>query len=449
MSEYSVVSVTAANFLAFVCCSALSWTSPELPKLVNSTDSPFYHDLSNEQQSWIGAFLPLGAIFGPIIFGYLSDRFGRKATLLSISVPMQACFLMQAFAKEIYLFYIARFVTGVAVGGSFTVLPMYIAEMSLDHHRGVLAVSMSVFICMGVLFCYAVGPYMSIVAFNCLLAAIAASFFVIFFIVGSETPHYHVFKNQHDRAKEVLLRIRAQSDEATEKELDQIKHVIENEESAGFVDIFTVKGLRKAEIISSALLIFQQFSGINAVLFYSEQIFQNAGSSLSGEYCAMIVGVVQLISCVLTASLANVFGRRTLLVLSGFGMALAEVTLGTYSYLDKNGTDVSAMSFLPIVSLVVYIVMYNFGFGPISWTVLSEMFPTNVRALATALNTSLCWVTSFFITKYFSTVSDSFGIGVCFLAFSVACFAAGLFSYFCVLETKGKSLKQIQDELNS
>ncbi|XP_060519770.1 facilitated trehalose transporter Tret1-2 homolog [Cylas formicarius] len=448
MMEYSVVSVTAANFLAFVCFTALSWTSPELPKLVNSTDSPFYHDLSNDEQSWIGAFMPLGTILGPITFGYLSDHFGRKTTLLLISVPMQGCYLLQAFAKKLYLFYISRFAMGVAVGGLLTVLPMYIAELSLDEHRGVLSVSMGVFFCLGELLCYVAGPYMSIVAFNCLLAAIAATIFVVFLIVGSETPHYHIFKNQHDRAKAVLLKIRATGEEAIEKELEHIKHVIENEESTSLMDIFNSKGLRKAEIISFFLLIFQQISGIFAVLSYSQQIFQDAGSSLSGEYCAIIVGVVQLISSLLTTSIANIFGRRTLLLFSGFGMALSEAILGTYSYLDKNGTDVTSLSFVPIVSLIAYIVTYNFGFGPIVWTVVSEMFPNNIRALATAFNTSLCCVVTFFISKYFPTVSDSFGIGVCFLAFSATCFAGGLFSYFFVLETKGKSLKQIQDELN-
>lgn len=322
--------------------------------------------------------------------------------------------------------------------------------MSLDEHRSALGSGMNCFICAGLIFTYVVGYYISnVMIFNILLACLAAGFLVLFALIGAETPHYYVQKNKHDLAKAALLRIRDASEDATEKELELIRSEIEKEEQGSILDIFRSKGTTKAFIIGSGLVFFQQASGINAVLFFAQSIFEQAGTTLAPAYCSMIIGGVQFGTSFVTPVVSNMFGRKVLLIASAIGMALSESILGVYGIIRAADEDkVSSLSFLPILSLVLYIITYNVGFGPLPWAVIGEIFPNSIKSSASALATSVCWITSFVITKWFSQVAQSIGQGKCFLGFAGFSLLAGVFVFFVVLETKDKSLADIQADLN-
>ncbi|XP_030761668.1 facilitated trehalose transporter Tret1-like isoform X1 [Sitophilus oryzae] len=449
--EYSVFSVITATVLGFIAGCNLTWTSPEFGYL-NSTDTgPFNGTLTDAQTSWISGVMSLGAALGPFIFGYLAEKIGRKWTILTVSMPFVISSVLCAFSRVVEEFYVARFITGISIGGTFTILPMYVGEMSLDEHRGVLGSVMNVFLCFGLLFTYVVGALVSkVLIFNLILASLTIAFFVLFLFMGVETPHYYVMKNKHDLAKGALLRIRKQSDQETEKELDHIRTIIEGEEQGNLLDIFRNKGSVKAFIIGSGLVFFQQASGINAVLFFAQNIFQDAGSTLKANYCSMIIGAVQFGTSFITPLVSNLFGRKTLLILSGVGMCLSESVLGIYDILkDSDADKVSSLSFLPIISLVLYIITYNVGYGPLPWAIVAEIFPSSIRSAAGSLVTFICWITSFFITKWFKELSQDLGQGQCFLGFAVFSLVAAAFVQFFVIETKGKTLKEIQDDLNN
>lgn len=344
----------------------------------------------------------------------------------------------------------ARFITGLGIGGAFAILPMYIGEMSLDEHRAVLGSGMNSFICFGLIFTYVVGYFVSkVMYFNLLLAGMAGAFFVLFLLIGTETPHYYVQKNKHDLAKQALLKIRDATDEETEKELELIKSEIEKEEQGSILDIFKSKGTTKAFIMGSGLVFFQQASGINAVLFFAQDIFVQAGTSLDAAYCSMIIGAVQFGTSFITPIVSNSLGRRPLLICSAVGMALSESILGVYGIMKSNDEDsVSSLNFLPILSLVLYIITYNIAFGALPWAVIGEVFPTSVKAPAGALCTSICWITSFVITKWFSQVADVLGQGPCFLGFAGFSLLGAAFVQFVVMETRGRTLAEIQIDLN-
>ncbi|KAF7279161.1 hypothetical protein GWI33_007572 [Rhynchophorus ferrugineus] len=447
--EYSVISILIATVLGYIAGTNLSWTSPEFTYLNQTDTGPFNGTLTDDQTSWISGLLSLGAALGPFIFGYLSEKIGRKYTIIATAIPFIISSVMVSFCNKVEEFYLARFITGLAVGGTFTVLPMYVGEMSLDEHRGVLGSTMNVFICFGLIFTYVVGTFIEkVMIFNLLLAVLSLAFVVAFLLLGVETPHYYVMKNKHDLAKEALLRIRKQSDEETEKELDHIRTIIESEEQGNLLDIFKNKGYLKAFIIGAGLVLFQQLSGINAVLFFAQTIFKDAGSTLAPKYCSMIIGGVQFGTSFITPIVSEKFGRKTLLIFSGIGMFLSESILGIYSTLSKHGYEVSSLSMLPIVSLVLYIITYNVGYGPLPWAIIGEIFPTSIKSAAGSMATFICWIASFFITKWFQQLSDNLGQGNCFLGFAVASLIAAAFVQFFVIETKGKSLKEIQDDLN-
>ncbi|KAJ8932363.1 hypothetical protein NQ314_014730 [Rhamnusium bicolor] len=437
------------DLLMFISGTALTWSSPEITKLSDSTSSLLKDDVSSEEYTWVSSLVTLGAAIGPFIYGYLSNKFGRKYVLLSMGVPFLISYITVAYAKTVYLFYFARLLAGLAVGGVFAILPVYVGEITTKINRGTLSATMSCAVCLGFLFSYVFGPYLSVMLFNLILAIFPALFLVLFSVVGVECPHYYLHKQQNDMAKASLQKIRAYvKNEVLEKELLEIQAKISEEGHGSIFDIFRSRGATKAFIVAVGLLIFQQFSGINAVLFYSQTIFKQTGASLEPAVCSIIIGSVQFASSLVTPLIADRFGRKTILLYSATGMILSELPLGVYSYLKDHGTNMETLSFLPIFLLTIFIFSYNSGFGPIPWIVLGEIFPNKIKTIATSLVSCINWFLAFLITKYFDTMINTFGMGQSFWAFAVFCIVATVFTHLYVVETKGKSLEEIQDILN-
>uniref|UniRef100_V5GZR2 Facilitated trehalose transporter n=1 Tax=Anoplophora glabripennis TaxID=217634 RepID=V5GZR2_ANOGL len=165
---------------------------------------------------------------------------------------------------------------GLAVGGTFIVVPIYIGEISDKNNRGAMCSTMSCFACFGILFSCCLGPYVNVTIFNLALAVFPVAFLVLFSLLATETPHFFVREQENVLAKIVLEKIRS-GDEIVDKELKEIQTAVEEEDQGTFLDSIKSKGVVRAFVISVGLLIFQQLSGINAVLFYGQQIFQQAG----------------------------------------------------------------------------------------------------------------------------------------------------------------------------
>lgn len=402
--------------------------------------------MTSDESSWIGSILSLGAVCGPFIFGWAASRYGRKWTICSIGVPFAISYFILAFAKIVELYYFARFLAGVSVGGVFTVLPMYMGEIATDSNRGALGSLMNVLLCFGLVFSYSVGPFVSIVAFNIVLAVFPCIFMVgvVFFV--PESFHFHISKENHAEAEQTHKKFRG-NDLKHKTELQDIKDALEKNKNESIFTLFTSKRLIKAFIISLALVGFQQLSGINAVLFYAQEIFGASGSDLKAEYASIIIGAVQFITSFITPLFVDRLGRKLLLYFSAIGMLLSETLLGVYFYLKDDNQDVSSISWLPILSLVSYILTYNCGFGPLPWAVMGELFPANVKSTASAFTASFCWFISFLITKFFSSMVDGIGMGPSFWLFAAFCLVAFVFTLFYVIETKGKSLQEIQETL--
>nr|AHF27419.1 putative sugar transporter 5 [Phaedon cochleariae] len=447
MSNAYVIVLTG-NIVNFVAGTVLTWSSPELDKLANDTETPFRYPIDEDERSWISSLFPLGSIFGPFIFGYLADVIGRKNTLLTCGVPFVVCYLLMAFGTEIWIFYLARFFLGVVLGGVFTVIPMYVGEVAEDTNRGALGSMMNVFLCSGLFFAYCVGPYTSVMVFNLILAVFAIIFLPTFYFLSPETPQYFISKGKYKEARESMQKIRG-STVNVDYELDAIQKKSKEDGKGNIMDIYRSKALTKALGISVGLVFFQQFSGINAVLFYAQTIFKKAGTSIKPEICSIIIGGVQFGTSFLTPLIADRLGRKVLLLVSAVGMVIAEVPLGIYCYLDSHGTNMSSVSFLPIVCLIAYIITYNFGFGPLPWAVMGEIFPANVKSIASSITAGFCWFCGFLIAKYFAAISDAIGMGPSFWIFSGFCAAAIPFTMFFVVETQGKNVDEIQKELDS
>ncbi|XP_044754524.1 facilitated trehalose transporter Tret1-like isoform X1 [Coccinella septempunctata] len=437
------------NLAAYTCGISFGWTSPEIPKL-KADDSPLETQLTPSEESWIGSLLPIGAAIGPFFAGVAADKIGRKNSLLLAIIPFIIAFAMAAFAKTVLVFLILRVLFGLGVGIVFTVLPMYIGEIADDDVRGQLGSFMQLFITIGLTFSYAAGPYVDIKTFNFICLGVPVLFLFLFFFFVPESPYYLIQVNKPEEAEKSLIKLRSGTAKSVKGELEDIRKNVEEAKAnkAGFMDIFATKGLTKAFIISLSLVFFQQFSGINVIIFYAQDVFAAAGSKLAPEISAILIGVVQILSSGATPILVERSGKRLLLLISATGMTLSLTVLAYYFYLLEKGNDVSNISWLPIVSLISFIIVYCLGFGPLPWAVMGELFPGNVKSIASTCTASACWIMGFLITKYFTSLAEVIHRSGCFGLFSLFCLGAANFVLLYLPETTGKSLQEIQDLLN-
>ena len=445
------VAAAAANLCTVSAGAMMGWTSPVLPKLVNSVDdNPFGRVITADENSWIGSLVSIGAMIGPFVAAYMAEGFGRKRTLLASTVPFLIGWILIGTAQVVVQMYVARVLLGFALGFAFTVVPMYCGEIAETSVRGALGSFLQLFCTIGLLYSYAIGPYVPYLAFWILCALVPCIFFACFFTMP-ESPMYLLKVGRRDEAIAALARLRGKSAASVQKEADEMQAAIEESfrEEVKFTDLFTVKANVKALIYTCLLVSFQQLSGINVVLFYMEGIFKSAKVPLETSIATVIVGIVQVFASGVTPLVADRLGRKVLLIFSGVGEIVSLGALGIYMYLqDVQKSDVSSISFLPILSLVVFISTYSVGWGPLPWTVMGEMFSSNVKSKASGITVCMCWFLSFIITKYSDDLQTAFGNYMLYWVFGVFCVISVVFTILVLPETKGKSLQEIQDELN-
>ncbi|CAH2096829.1 unnamed protein product [Euphydryas editha] len=423
----------------------MGWTAPINSKLTDPVNSPLGRPATTDEIAWMGSLLNIGAIFGPFLGGFAASKIGRKWGLMSSAIPLFIAWIMVAVASNMPILYAARIIWGIAVGMLFTISPMYCAEIATDDSRGALGSFLQAFITLGFLLVYGIGPFISyhVVAY---VGLVFVAVFAVAFFFMPESPTYYLLKDDREGAAECLGVIRGRSRNGVEAELNLIASDVaaSMERTATIGDVFRGSNF-KAFYISCTLVFFQQFSGINAVLFYMTDIFKASGTSLNPDIATIIIGAVQVVSSFITPLVVDRLGRRILMLISSCGTAIGAGLLGMFFLLDHNDSPVvESISFLPVLSLVLFIVTYCWGLGPLPWAIISELFPIEVKAVASPIATALCWILSFLVTYFFPSISNSIGMHVGFFIFGVCCVGSFFFSLLVLPETKGKSFQEIQ-----
>ncbi|KAK4873306.1 hypothetical protein RN001_015335 [Aquatica leii] len=421
------------------------WPSPSLPQLQHPNSTI---PITNEEGSWMAVMPLAGAIVGSVIGAIILDVIGRKKSVLLTAIPFFTAWLMVAYGKSVSVLISARFVAGVADGLAFCAVPMYLGEIADPKIRGFLGSSCSVTWIFGMLLINILGSYLSIS-----IAAIISSVFPVILIVTfmwmPESPYYLIMKGRHEEAKKSLRIFKRVQD--VDGELERLSIAVEeqNTNTGKFFDLFTVKSNRKAVFIMMGIRAFQQCSGTMAITFYAHTIFKNAGDDISSSTATIIYFAVQVLLSSLSSIVVDRTGRRPLLMISTVGSASALFIEGTYFYLKSAHPElnVEQYSYIPIVALIMFVVLFGIGLQAIPILMLGELFSTNIKAFALCLADIYFNIVAALVSKFFQAMKDNYGMHVPFFAFTCCCGLGLLFIIFCVPETKGKTLEQIQDEL--
>lgn len=436
---------TSACMLAVSVGTALAWTSPVLPQLY-AEDS--WLVITQEQGSWISSLLALGAIAGAVPAGPMADKLGRKKSLLLLSVPFLLSWAVIVGTSALWLIYAARFVVGIGVGASCVLVPTYVSEIAETSTRGTLGALFQLFLTVGIVVAFILGALISYTAFA-VICGLLAVVFLGTFIFMPESPVWLVGARRKPEATAALAVLRGDAYDPAEELAEMQKSVDDAAANKSSIfDLVKTSANRKAMLASLGGMMFQQLSGINAVIFYTVTIFKASGSSMAPEVASIVVAMVQMVMSAVAALIVDRAGRKPLLMISSGVMAISLIALGMYFKQKDGGNDVSSLGWLPLTSLTLFMVAFSVGLGPVPWMLMGELFPSETKAVASGIAVMVNWFLVFLVTKTFPAMNEQLGADVTFWIFAAIMAGATAFTHFFVIETKGKSFQEIQDELH-
>lgn len=453
-SPYLYLVVAVALLAPLSAGYTIGYSSPALPDM----DSIFNGD--KDAESWFGSLLNVGAIFGGPVAGILIGVLGRKATLMVCAVPFAVGWAFIAGSSSVWSLYLGRISTGFATGMVSLVCPVYIAEMASPSNRGLLGSSFQLCITVGILLVYALGVPLHF-AWLAIVAGVFAAFLAVFMFPMPDTPSYWLIKHQRHKALAVLEKVRGPHADV-DLECREIEATLDSSDNNVSFQEFGQRHLLQPLLISLALMFFQQFSGINTVMFYTVDIFKSTGSNIDANVATIIVGAVQVGATFVSVMLMDRLGRKVLLVMAGVLMAISSTTFGFYFLLtDSHNTTMTShleeeltstkdsLGWLSLTSMAVYIIGFSLGLGPIPWLIMSEIFPSKARGMASAIASAFNWTCSFIITKEFLQLEEIMTKQGVFWMYAVVCVVEVIFVILFVPETKGKSLEEIENHFKS
>ena len=390
-----------------------------------------------------------GCLIGALTAGMLADKLGRKPLLLlSALIFVLTAYGTGAFSN-FHLFLLARFCGGIAIGIASGLSPMYIAEVAPTHIRGKLVSLNQLTIVIGILAAQIVNWLLvsDDTAWNVAMAwrwmFWAAAFPALAFLVLAafipESPRWLAMTGQRERALETLARIGG--NDYARNELNTLQTDMQRKQTQGGLALLFSKPYRRVLTLGIIVAMFQQWCGTNVIFNYAQEIFQSAGYDVDNTFINIVVtGIANLIFTFVAIYTVDRLGRRALMLLGAGGLAGIYLILGTCYYFEVSGIFM-------VVLVVAAIACYAMTLGPVTWVLLSEIFPNKVRGVAVATGTFALWVASFILTYTFPFLNKALGTAGTFWIYTAICAAGLVFFLFSMPETKGKSLEQLEKEM--
>ena len=449
--------ISGGIILALLTIWIISFISSAIPN-----DPAALKDTSDTVKGFVIASALIGCVIGGSIAGFISRALGRKNGLfmaaIAFFISAVGAWKPEAFnvfgTLDVYLFVIYRIIGGIGVGLASMISPMYIAEIAPAKTRGKLVSFNQFAIIFGMLVIYFVNYFIAKQGDEQWLitdgwrwmffsGAIPAGIFIILLFFIPETPRYLVLKGQEDKALKVLNKIAGENQ--AKVILEEIKGTLHEANapwmSYGFQVIF----------VGIMLSVFQQFVGINVVLYYAGNIFRNMGASTDSSLLqTIIVGIVNLTFTVVAILTVDKYGRKPLMIIGSLGMAISMILLGFTFFLGQaGGALTTGQGYAALAFMLLYTAAFAMSWGPVCWVLLAEIFPNSIRA-ALSIAVAAQWIANWVVSLTFPMMNDNvwlteqFNHGFSYWIYGIMGILSALFMWKFVPETKGKTLEEME-----
>jgi sugar porter (SP) family MFS transporter len=403
----------------------------------------------------VTSWVTLGALVGSLVAGELGDRLGRKRAILIAGALFTFGAAIQWIAPSALILVAGRFVIGAGVGMAAVSAPLYAAELAPAGIRGRFVSAYQLAITMGIFLAYLVNGQLSASAnWRLMLGLAAVPGLALFLIalIAPESPRWLMGRDRRaDAAKEMA---KVQPDVEVNAQLASIEAAIkEDTHTASWAEIFSPKW-RRPLLIALGLAVFQQITGINAIIYYANQIFAAAGFSTEVSRATVTlwaIGGVNVLSTFIAIAFIDRVGRRLLLLVGLIGMGVSLAVVGAAFHFihpapgGVGGSGPTTAGIVTVVALVVFIASFAFSLGPVVWTVINEIFPAQIRGRGVALATAVNWGSAFLVSQFFLSLIGILGSTWTFWLLTLFCALGWVWIYLRVPETRGLTLEKIQD----
>uniref|UniRef100_A0A182XZR5 Major facilitator superfamily (MFS) profile domain-containing protein n=1 Tax=Anopheles stephensi TaxID=30069 RepID=A0A182XZR5_ANOST len=447
----------AANLATLIYGLSIGWLSPNLV-LMSSDETPLVTGkISSEEQGTIGSIGTIGCMLAPLVCGWVAEIAGRKSALMLIGVTQLISWAVMPFATKLSVIYASRIFGGFAGGGTLSIVPLFVSEISEDRIRGTLGTMLAISCNFGILLGFIISHYV-----NCWAVTYLALLMCVVYSLGCcflpESPQYLFVKKKKEKAIKALRFYRG---EEAESETSQF-----TAEVARFKDIHNVGPLKKKDsnqihikdfltrsrwkpiLICVIVIMFPAGSGSIPLITYTATIFQESQSNLSPAMSSIVVATLQLIGSYVSTMTVEKAGRRVLLVVSTLGCAVCTITMGTYTFLQEMDVEVDYFRWVPVASMSALVFINAIGIGIVPFIIMTEILDPKIRGSVVTFCLLEFSGVAYLVVKYFPIAVEQLGMYTCMWFFSCCCVASAAFVLTCMPETKGKNFEQISESLN-
>lgn len=441
----------------------LGWNSPSLAEL-GAPNSRI--PVTSGEASTLTASLAAGQMIALPFSVFVADRIGRKNTVLVSALPMGITWGMILVAEDVVVLIVARIIAGFSMGLMICTVPIYMVEILSANTRATLGAMSGITCYGGILFMFAAGPYLGLRGTAAVCLGFTLIFLVCFWCIP-ESPYFLVMVGRVNEAETALEKLRGKKDVADELELikatisEKGKPLIKSYENRREIAtkkqsavslLFTMRGNLRAFLIALTLSTMQHFCGYQTVLYYCHIILKDIGSGINVYEASLTFSILQVCSIFLYALVVDRFGRRPLLFTSGMITVSLLTIIATYFYLMEHmKIDVKQYGMIPLGSIFLLIIALNLGVVTLPGMIMAEIFATDVKLLASCIVGVAGTVEGIFSTKSYLLMATSWGFGhsIPFFGYAVGTLVCIAILFRWLPETKGKTLLEIQKELNA
>ncbi|CAM5320012.1 sugar porter family MFS transporter [Streptomyces canus] len=407
-------------------------------------------------EGMVTSSLLLGAALGAVIGGRLSDARGRRRTILALAVLFFVGALGCTLAPTTAVMVVARFVLGLAVGGASVTVPVYLAEVSPAERRGALVTRNELMIVSGQLLAFtsnaviarAGGESGGVWRWMLVIATVPAVVLWFGMLVMPESPRWLASRARFSEALEVLKQVRSR--QRAEAELAEVSALAVKEEEqrlGGWQDMRSTPWIRKLMFVGFGIAIVQQITGVNTIMYYGTQILTDAGFAADSALTANIAnGVISVLATFVGIWLLGRVPRRPMLMTGQAGTTAALLLIGVFSLVLPSG---DGRAYAVLAMTVTFLAFQQGAISPVTWLMLSEIFPMRMRGFGMGVAAVVLWLTNFVIGLVFPSLVSGIGISNTFFLFVVAGLFSIAFVKRCVPETKGRTLETLEAELRA